>query len=267
VVVTRRTWLLLSVVVVVLLVAVAGGTYWWAVRHAIPAAANSEPGETESLASIEQSAEPGKPDPYSAPADIPALIREVTRETVFVTCSNEGYGAGWVLDTTAEPVVRNEDFRAAAEGLNGLVVTALHVVENCRDNTDGIRVRIGDATVRSQLLNWHRKTDLAILAVGTGTPGLEPIFTAVSGAWVLAIGTPFSNQLTPTIGRTITTEGNDLYSDILTNTGNSGGPLVNSQGQVIGTVTAGLIDEDTGMNLNVSVATKTRALCQKLLEC
>jgi len=52
-----------------------------------------------------------------------------------------------------------------------------------------------------------------------------------------------------------------------TNTGNSGGPLVNNEGKVIGTVTAGLLDEESGMNLNVSVATKSRALCQRLLDC
>ena len=266
-VVTRRTWLLLGVVVALLLVGVAGGTYWWTVRNATAEAAGERVSEVELAASSTDSAQDGLPDLFTPPADIPALIRSVTSETVVVECGEEDYGSGWVINTTAEPVIRNDGFAADAEGLDGLIVTAHHVIENCQKNPRDIKVFISGTTVRSQILNWHKKVDLAILAAATGTPGLEPTYTTASGTWVLAIGAPFYDQLTPTIGRTITTEGNDLFSDILTNTGNSGGPLVNTQGQVVGTVTAGLLDEETGMNLNVSVATKSRALCLKLLKC
>lgn len=265
--VTRRTWLLLSAAVVLLLVAVAGGTYSWTVRNTTAVEAGERASEVELAPSSIDSGEDGLSDLFTPPADIPALIREVTSETVVIECGEEDYGSGWVINTSDEPVIRNEEFAADAANLDGLIVTAHHVIENCQRNPRDIQVFVGDTMVRSQLLNWHKKADLAILAAATGTPGLEPTYTAASGTWVLAIGAPFYDQLTPTIGRTITTEGNDLFSDILTNTGNSGGPLVNAQGQVVGTVTAGLLDEETGMNLNVSVATKTRVLCRKLLEC
>ena len=266
-VVTRRTWLLLGVVVALLLVGVTAGTYWLTAHNATAAVGDERASEVELASSSTDSAQDGLPDLFTPPADIPTLIREITSETVVIECGEEDYGSGWVIDTTDEPVIRNEEFAADAANLDGLIVTAHHVIENCQKNPRDIKVIIGGTTVRSQLLNWHKKVDLAILAAATGTPGLQPTYTAASGTWVLAVGAPFYAQLTPTIGRTITTEGNDLYSDILTNTGNSGGPLVNTQGQVVGTVTAGLLDEETGMNLNVSVATKSRALCQKLLTC
>ena len=266
-VVTYRTWALLGVVMVLLLVGVGAGTYWWTVRNATAVEPVEHASQVELAASASDAGDAGLPDLFTPPADIPALIREVTSETVVIECGEEDYGSGWVINTTAKPVIRNEEFAANAANLDGLVITALHVVENCRDNPRDIKVFIGGIAVRSQILNWHKKVDLAILAAATGTPGLEPTFTTASGAWVLAVGAPFYDQLTPTIGRTITTEGNDLFSDILTNTGNSGGPLVNTQGQIVGTVTAGLLDDETGMNLNVSVATISRALCLKLLDC
>jgi S1-C subfamily serine protease len=84
--------------------------------------------------------------------------------------------------------------------------------------------------------------------------------------WALAIGWPFNYGLTPTMGRVIEIADDDLYIDVLVEPGNSGGPLIDSTGAVIGTVTASFLD-DQDVSTGYNIATKTRALCSKLLIC
>lgn len=135
---------------------------------------------------------------------------------------------------------------------DGFVVTNNHVIENARD----IKVALADGrTVNAELKGTDPSTDIAILKIYE--TGLKALSFANSealqpGQIAIAIGNPLGLQHTVTagvvsaLGRTLRANNGRLIDDIIQtdaalNPGNSGGPLVNSLGQVIGVNTATIV--------------------------
>jgi serine protease Do len=130
---------------------------------------------------------------------------------------------------------------------DGYIITNHHVVNNAVKITIET---IDKKTYKAKKIGEDPKTDLALLKIeGTNHPFLEmgDAEKAEVGEWVLAIGNPLNQDLTVTSG-IISAKGrfmNQLYqsglqfqdflqTDAAINQGNSGGPLINMQGQVIG---------------------------------
>ncbi|MDD9955431.1 MAG: trypsin-like peptidase domain-containing protein [Anaerolineaceae bacterium] len=131
----------------------------------------------------------------------------------------------------------------------GHIVTNTHVIEDAM--RDGIEVNFLDgAILRAQIVGMDRDSDLAVLQVSTPPEQLRPLVLAdsdrlVIGQTALAIGSPFGQRWTLTRGiisaldRTIRglgsfSIGSVIQTDAAINQGNSGGPLFNLRGEVIG---------------------------------
>ena len=129
----------------------------------------------------------------------------------------------------------------------GLVVTNNHVI----DGADEISVTLQDnTTLKATLVGRDERADLALLKV-TSTEKLHAVplgdsDTARVGDWVLAIGNPFGLGGTVTAG-IVSARSRDIHqgpyddfiqTDAAINRGNSGGPLFNMNGEVIGINTA-----------------------------
>lgn len=130
---------------------------------------------------------------------------------------------------------------------DGLIVTNHHVV----DGASRVRVTLRDGReLLARVVGSDPETDLAVLDLsGTGFPAadLSEDLPPEIGTWVLAIGNPMGLSHTVTFGiisaRGRAGVGIALYEDFLQtdaaiNNGNSGGPLVNLDGQVVGINTA-----------------------------
>ena len=129
----------------------------------------------------------------------------------------------------------------------GYIVTNNHVI----DGADEITVTLTDkTTLKAKLVGKDERVDLALLKVETDHPLKAVPFgdsdTARVGDWVLAIGNPFGLGGSVTAG-IVSARGRDIrqgpYDDFIQtdaaiNRGNSGGPLFNMDGQVIGINTA-----------------------------
>lgn len=134
------------------------------------------------------------------------------------------------------------------DGELGLIVTNNHVIEGA----DEIEVNFSDGTKLKvdKVLGRDTKTDLALLKVTPKTPLPSVKFGSSSsmkvGDWVMAIGNPFGLGGSVSLGIISATQ-RDIHSgpyddflqtDAAINKGNSGGPLFNMAGEVIGVNTA-----------------------------
>ncbi|MCK8786502.1 DegQ family serine endoprotease [Roseomonas sp. NAR14] len=129
----------------------------------------------------------------------------------------------------------------------GYVVTNNHVI----NGADEINVILQDnTTIRAELVGTDERTDIALLRIRTDHRLTAVPFgnsdEAQVGDWVMAIGNPFGLGGSVTTG-IVSARGRDIrqgmYDDFIQtdaaiNRGNSGGPLFNMQGQVIGINTA-----------------------------
>jgi len=152
-------------------------------------------------------------------------------------------------------------FIIASERGEGLIVTNNHVI----DGADEVNVILHDnTTLRAEVAGRDPRTDLALLRVKTDKP-LSPVRfgnsdTVRIGDWVLAIGNPFGLGGTVTAG-IVSARGRDIrigpYDDFIQtdaaiNRGNSGGPLFNLAGEVVGVNTA--IFSPTGGSIGIGFA-------------
>jgi serine protease Do len=157
-------------------------------------------------------------------------------------------GSGFIIDPT------------------GIVVTNNHVIADA----DEVTVILNDGTrLKAEIVGRDTKVDLAVLRVKSDKP-----LTAVKfgdsdklrlGEWVIAIGNPFSLGGTVTAGivsarnRDIQSGPYDNYiqTDAAINRGNSGGPLFNLDGEVVGINTA--IISPSGGSIGIGFAVPSKA--------
>ncbi|MCA9103523.1 MAG: trypsin-like peptidase domain-containing protein [Planctomycetales bacterium] len=149
---------------------------------------------------------------------------------------------------------------------DGYVLTNYHVVAGA----DEVSVRLGDGRIVDdvELVGVDTETDIVVLKIVAD--GLMPVEWGDSellsvGDWVLAVGSPYGLDLSVTAGilsaknRSIRA-GHQSYSDLLqtdaaVNPGNSGGPLVDIQGRVVGINTA-IVGETYG-GISFALPSKT----------
>ena len=169
------------------------------------------------------------------------------------------------------------DQGATAEGSGFVVDTSGNIVTNDHVVTGAtaIKVRFQDGkSVKATLVGTDPSTDVAVIKVNVAASDLHPLTFASSSAVevgqpVAAIGSPFGLPETLTSGivsavnRTITAPNNysisgAIQTDAPINHGNSGGPLLNASGQVIGVNAQ--IESDSGGNDGVGFAIPSDAV-------
>ena len=163
-------------------------------------------------------------------------------------------GSGFVIDTS------------------GYIITNNHVI----DDADEVNVTFGDNTkYKAKIIGRDKKTDLALLKIESKKPlPFVPLGDSDAmrvGDWVIAIGNPYGLGGSVTQGiisarqRSINAGPFDdfLQTDAPINRGNSGGPLFNMKGEVIGINTA--IFSPSGGSIGIGFAIPT-ALAKPVIE-
>jgi S1-C subfamily serine protease len=147
----------------------------------------------------------------------------------------------------------------------GYVVTNYHVVGSAQS----VQVSFSNNdSMKAQIVGKDPSTDTALLKVSASSRALKPLQLGNSdsvqvGDQVAAIGNPFGYDRSITEGivsalqRSLTSPGGTMIdkviqTDAALNHGNSGGPLLNAQGQVIG-VSSAISTGDTGSQGNVGI--------------
>lgn len=158
---------------------------------------------------------------------------------------------------------------------DGLVFTNSHVVHGA----DRIMVSLlNENEIEATLIGEDPDTDLAILKIYTDGYSVARLGDAAQlqiGQFVIAIGNPFGYQHTVTtgvvsaLGRTLRTQSgrlvdNVIQSDAALNPGNSGGPMINTDAEVVGVNTA-MINGAQGLSFSVDINT-AKEIARQLLK-
>ena len=166
-----------------------------------------------------------------APAAVVVSTKSVTQGYFMQTQEVEGIGSGFII---------NEE---------GYILTNYHVVKGAQE----ISVTLSnDVTTTAQIVNYDENQDVAMIKITDesvkipATVELGDSDALQPGEEVIAIGTPLSTELSSTVtkgiisatSRSVAVESgvtmNLIQTDAAINAGNSGGPLVNTKGEVVG---------------------------------
>ena len=136
----------------------------------------------------------------------------------------EGVGSGFIVST------------------NGIIITNAHVVKNAKS----VVVKLTDRReYHAKVLGSDPQTDVAVIKIdATDLPTVKigHVSSLQVGDWVLAIGSPYGLESTATagivsaLGRSLPDDTSVpfIQTDVPVNPGNSGGPLFNAKGEVVG---------------------------------
>jgi serine protease Do len=221
---------------------------------------------------------PALPQPAAVPTDFTAVVRQKIPSVVAILTKQmiEDEARGVPDDLPFGDLFRRRFGEPRAQARTALgsgfivspeghIVTNNHVV----DNASEIHVRFTDKTdVPAKVVGRDPSTDIAVLkieprpnmavAAWGDSDEMEP------GAWTIAIGSPFGLGGTVTVG-VLSARARDIqagsYNDFLQtdasiNQGNSGGPLFNVAGEVIGVNAA--IFSPVGANVGIGFAVPSR---------
>ncbi|SCK56829.1 serine protease Do [Variovorax sp. HW608] len=145
-----------------------------------------------------------------------------------------------------QPQQREVPVRGQGSGFivspDGIILTNAHVVKDATEVT----VKLTDRReFRAKVLGSDPKTDVAVIKIDAKnlpTLSMGKTKDLKVGEWVLAIGSPFGFENTVTAG-VVSAKGRTLpddsyvpfiQTDVAVNPGNSGGPLINTRGEVVG---------------------------------
>ena len=198
-------------------------------------------------------------DGFVAPRDIGKVLEETQDSTVQVNCDvskkKGAIGTGWAIDSVLLNVSSSKT----------TVMTNHHVIEDCIDGKGTVTInRLFKKEKSARILAYDEKNDLAVLETDVELAPLELSKNPPwPGYWVMALGSAdgfegsvaFGNVLNLTIDEVLIT--NNISQ------GNSGGPLVDNEGKVVGMVTWGMDYSDGQYN----GAKLLDVFCVKILKC
>ena len=188
----------------------------------------------------------------ASPAVANIVTRAVQYDFFYDAVPVEGAGSGFVIDTA------------------GHILTNYHVVHGAQT----IEVILGDQShYKAKYIGADTRNDIALIQIDPRGHKLVPLKLGDSrnllvGQRVLAIGNPFGFQSTLTtgvvssLGRTVQTGDNTfideaIQTDASINSGNSGGPLLDSHGEVIGINSAIYAPSGTGVGIGFAIPINT----------
>jgi serine protease Do len=236
-------------------------------NHEAPAA-GTQPGTT-SASAVPANAAAGAPAPTPAPMialpdfsviasrNGPAVVNISTTGTVKTSYDNNRGAEPFADDPFFEFFRRFQGPQGGQRGgreapshgvgsgfiisADGLILTNAHVVRDASE----VSVKLTDRREFSaKVLGSDPKTDVAVLKIDAKNLPVVPLGRSMDvkvGEWVLAIGSPFGLENTVTAG-VVSAKGRALddgsvpfiQTDVAVNPGNSGGPLFNTKGEVVG---------------------------------
>ncbi len=215
----------------------------------------------------------------------PALVNfadvaeHINPAVVNIDATSRPAGGGQTPEGVPAPWERDDDGPRRGTGSGVIVESDGHILTNHHviDRAERILVKLADGrSLRARVVGSDPDTDIALIKVDSPQPfptaPLGNSDTLRVGEWVCAIGNPLAYEHTVTvgvvsyIGRKLfdTSLDNYIQTDAAINFGNSGGPLINARGEVIG-INAAISSRASNIGFAVPV-NQARAVLPQLKE-
>ncbi len=196
-------------------------------------------------------------DGYVQPRSIEKLVERTQDSTVTVICrtgkDSVSQGTAWAIDLENG---KDEKYPTS-------LITNHHVIEDCIPAGGKLTVaELFEKEVPAEIIKWDKKNDLAVLATGLKLKTLElSDFDPWPGYWVMALGSADGYEGSVAFGSVLNASEYEILITANISGGNSGGPLVDNEGKVVGTVSWSSTKEQ------YNGAVSLNAMCSKILEC
>ncbi len=199
-------------------------------------------------------------DGYVAARDIRSVVEVTQDSTLTVFCDlgkdRGGMGTAWAIDKEILQVKSDKS----------VLMTNQHVIEDCIEGEFKLTVAKLYGKERSaRVLIYDKKNDLALLEVDMNLKPLELSENFMwSGYWVMSLGSAAGYEGSVSFGNILNTTNEDVLITNNISEGNSGGPLIDNEGKVVGIITWGssnLAKED------FNGARKLDTFCLKIIKC
>jgi serine protease Do len=198
-----------------------------------------------------------KYDGYAQPRSSGDLVAKTQESTVSVFCEKSKYdlkvGTAWAIELENGIDEKNQT----------TLITNHHVIEECVNGKGKLTVaELFKKDVPAEIIKWDDENDLAVLATGLK---LKPLELSQAepwpGYWVMVLGSADGYEGSVSFGSVLNSTGTEIFITANTSSGNSGGPLIDNEGKVIGTTSWG------HMKQQYNGAKSLNAMCAKILEC
>jgi serine protease Do len=195
-------------------------------------------------------------DGYVQPRDIGGLVDNTQRSTVTVYCDipkDEVLGSAWAV-TLEEKAYKKYD---------SVFITNHHVIEDCIGKEQYLTVaRLFAKKIPARIVTLDEKNDLAVIVADIKIPTLKLSDNLpYPGYWTMIVGTADAYEGSVSFGSVMNLNATEVLITANASHGNSGGPVVDNEGRVIGTLTNGYDGEQ------YNVAKSLDAMCAKIVKC
>lgn len=195
-------------------------------------------------------------DGYVPPREIGAMVENTQRSTVSVFCdipNSPVMGSAWAVKL---------DERAYAK-YDNVFITNHHVVKDCIGKENYLTVaRLYAKEIKARIITLDKKNDLAVIVADVKIPSLQlALSPPYPGYWSMLVGSADSYEGSVAFGSVLNSTETEVLVTTTASRGNSGGPVVDNEGRVIGTLTSGADGEQ------YNVAMSLDAMCSKILKC
>ena len=182
---------------------------------------------------------------FQPPSDVETVIAEIRSVVVEVKCGNN-LGSGWPFTSGTETVI----------------ITNHHVIAPCLTPIAPAEINFVGGSASSDSFLFDEDNDLAVIKTSHQFEGLPTAEKPRIGHWVMAVGNPLGLDRSVNFGSVSNVENAQIILDVAINSGNSGGPLVNAEGEVVGVTSSVVAGADS-----IGIAIPLKQLCVNLLEC
>jgi S1-C subfamily serine protease len=170
---------------------------------------------------------------YQDKPNVTQVVAKAREATFEVSCGNSaGSGVGIVAPLP--------------DGYKTAVLSVAHIFADCNEGDKVLVTAAGkdysgvlyrkDPTSKFDSNNSNSVNDVALIYLKYKLPTLEPAPAAKAGDWAIVIGNPWDEINYATFGIVTSVKHNEYATDAAINKGNSGGPMLDSQGRVLGLV-------------------------------